>query len=102
MQVAAMNPLVATREQVQKADIDRELDIYRTQAKNEGKPAQIVEKIAMGKLEKYFQEVCLMEQTFIKDPGKTIKDYLHDVGKKVGTPVTVKQFVRYHLGEEVK
>lgn len=98
MQVAAMNPLVVSREQIDKAMIDRELDIYRTQAKNEGKPEQVLEKIATGRLEKYFQEVALLEQTFIKDSGKTIKDYLGGLGEGVA----VKRFVRFHLGEELK
>ncbi len=98
MQVAAMNPLVIRREQVEKTIVERELDIYRTQAKNEGKPAQIVDRIATGKLEKFYQEVCLMEQTFIKDSGKTIREYLQDIGKDV----TVVGFQRFHLGEEVR
>jgi elongation factor Ts len=100
MQVAAMNPLVVSRDQVEKTLIERELDIYRTQAKNEGKPAHIVDKIAMGRLEKFYQEICLLEQTFIRDAGKMIKDYLQEVGTAAGKPVTVKRFQRYHLGEE--
>lgn len=102
MQVAAMNPMVITRDQVDKTIVDREMEIYRTQAKNEGKPAQIVEKIATGRLEKFFQEVCLLEQTFIKDSGKTIKDFLQETGTKAGKAVAVVRFQRYHLGEETK
>ena len=102
MQIAAMNPLVISRDQVEKSLVERELDIYRTQAKNEGKPAQIVDKIAQGRLEKFYQEACLLEQTFIKDPGKTIKDILQDAGTKTGKPITVKRFYRFHLGEETK
>jgi elongation factor Ts len=98
MQIAAMNPMVIAREQVDKSLVDREMDVYRTQAKNEGKPAQIIERIATGRLEKFFQEVCLLEQTFIKDSGKTVKDFLQDAGKNV----TVKRFQRFHLGEETK
>ena len=100
MQIAAMNPAFITRDQVDKASVDRELDIYRTQAKNEGKPEKIVEKIATGRLEKYYQEVCLMEQTFIKDGSKTIKDYLQEAGAATGKPVVVREFTRFHLGEE--
>ncbi len=99
MQVAAMNPMVVSRDQVAQAVVDRELDIYRTQAKNEGKPVPIVEKIAAGRLEKFYQEVCLMEQTFIKDAGKTIKDYLKEVGVSSGRPIEIKRFTRFHLGE---
>ncbi|MBX2990339.1 MAG: elongation factor Ts [Bacteroidetes bacterium] len=102
MQVAAMNPLVISRDQVEKSLIERELDIYKTQAANEGKPAQIVEKIALGRLEKYYQEVALMEQTFIKDSGKTIKDFLAEAGKLSGQPISIKRFQRFHLGEETK
>ncbi len=102
MQVAAMNPMCVSRDEVSKDAIERELDIYRTQAKNEGKKDQIVERIASGRLEKYYQEVCLLDQTFIKDPGKTIKDVLADLSKSSGKTVTVRRFVRFHLGEEVK
>lgn len=102
MQVAAMNPLVVSREQVEKSLIDRELDIYKTQASNEGKPAHIVDKIALGRLDKYYQEVVLLEQTFIKDSGKTIKDFLAEVGKAAGRQIGIKRFQRFHLGEELK
>lgn len=101
MQIAAMNPMVITRDQVEKKVVDTEMDIYRTQAANEGKPAQIVDRIAQGRLEKFYQEVCLLEQTFIKDPGKTIKEYLQGASK-AGTALTVKRFQRFHLGEETK
>jgi elongation factor Ts len=102
MQIAAMSPMVIKREQVGKELVEHELDIYRTQARNEGKPAQIVDKIASGKLEKFYQEVCLLEQTFIKDSGKTVKDYLHEATTKTGKDVNVIGFRRFHLGEEVK
>ncbi|MBP9212845.1 MAG: translation elongation factor Ts, partial [Bacteroidetes bacterium] len=92
MQVAAMSPIVVSRESVDKDLIAKELEIYRTQAKNEGKPDQIADKIANGRLEKYYQEVVLLEQSFIKDSGKTVKDLL-------SPNVTVKQFKRFQLGE---
>ena len=98
MQIAAMNPMTVARTEISPQVIERELEIYRTQAKNEGKPAPIVDKIAAGRLEKFYQEVCLLEQIFIKDGGKTIKDYLAEAGKGV----TVKRFHRFHLGEEVQ
>lgn len=91
MQVAAMSPIVVSRDQVAKETIDRELEIYRTQAKNEGKPEQIAEKIATGRLEKFYQEFVLLEQSFIKDAGKSIKDLL-------APTVTIAQFKRYQLG----
>jgi len=102
MQIAAMNPSVIARDQVEKSLIDREMEVYKTQAKNEGKPDHILEKIATGRLEKFYQEVCLVEQTFIKDGGKTVKEYLHEASAKSGKPVAVRKFYRYHLGEEVK
>ncbi len=100
MQVAAMNPMVVSRDQIGKDVVERELDIYRTQAKNEGKPQQVIEKIVAGRLEKFFQEVCLLEQTFIKDSGKTIREYLQDAGGSDAGNLTVKRFDRFHLGEE--
>jgi elongation factor Ts len=102
MQVAAMNPLCVSRDEVAKEAIERELDIYRTQAKNEGKKDPIVERIASGRLEKFYQEVCLLDQTFIKDPGKTIKDVMADLSKATGKTAAIRKFVRFHLGEEVK
>jgi elongation factor Ts len=98
MQIAAMNPMVVNRAEIGKEMVERELDIYRTQAKNEGKPAQVVDRIVQGKLEKFYQEVALLEQTFIKDPGKTVKEVLAESGKETA----VAEFVRFHLGEETK
>lgn len=92
MQVAAMNPIVVSRQNVAKNLVEKEMEIYRQQAKNEGKPDQIADKIAQGRLEKYYQEVVLLEQSFIKDAGKTVKDLL-------SPDVSVKQFIRYQLGE---
>ncbi len=99
MQIAAMNPQYIAKEQVPQAVIDREMDIYRTVARNEKKPEQVVEKIASGKLDKFFQEVCLLEQTFIKDSGKTIRDLILDMTAKTGEKITVRRFKRFHLGE---
>jgi elongation factor Ts len=102
MQIAAMNPTVIARDQVEKSLIDREMEVYKTQAKNEGKPDHILGKISGGRLEKFFQEICLVEQIFIKDGGKTVKQYLQEASAKSGKPVEVRKFYRYHLGEEVK
>ena len=99
MQVAAMNPSYIAREKVTKEVIDHEMDIYRTQARNEKKPEQVVERVAQGKLEKYFQEVCLLEQTFIKDSGKTIKDLILEMTAKTGEKISIRRFKRFHLGE---
>lgn len=99
MQIAAMNPSYVAREDVPKQVQDHELDLYRTQARNEKKPEQVLERIATGKLEKYFQDVCLLEQTFIKDSGKTIKDLILDLTAKTGEKITIRRFKRFHLGE---
>ena len=99
MQVAAMSPRFVSREAVPKDVVDGELEIYRTQSLNEKKPAAIVDKIAQGKLEKFYQDTCLVEQTFIKDSGKTIKDLILDLTAKTGEKITVRRYQRFHLGE---
>ncbi len=99
MQVAAMSPRYITREQVDKDVVEKELEIYKSQAANEGKPANIAEKVAQGRLEKFYQEVVLTEQSFIKDSGKTIKDLLDEQTAKVGEKISIRRFLRYHLGE---
>ncbi|HLB00725.1 MAG TPA: translation elongation factor Ts [Bacteroidota bacterium] len=99
MQIAAMNPLYVRREDVPQDVIGREMEIYRTQGRNEKKPENIVERIAAGKLEKYYQDVCLLEQTFIKDSGKTIRDLVVEISARTGEKVTIRRFKRFHLGE---
>lgn len=100
MQVAAMNPKVITREQLDKNLLEKEREIYLNQAKNEGKDDATAEKIANDRVEKYIQEVVLLEQTFIRDAGKTIKDLIHETIAKVGENITVRRFLRYQLGDE--
>jgi len=99
MQVAAMSPQYVSRDQIPQAVIEKELEIYKVQAQNEGKPEQIAEKISQGRLEKFYQETVLIEQSFIKDSGKTIKDIIDEETAKVGEKITVRRFLRYHLGE---
>lgn len=94
MQVAAMNPMAVDRTQISTAQIEKELEIYRTQARNEGKKEEFIDRIAKGKLEKYYQDFCLIEQSFIKDAAKTVTDLLKEAG---GLKVT--GFVRMQLGE---
>lgn len=100
MQVAAMNPKYVKREEVPQDVIDREVEIYKTQAKTEGKPEHILQKIAEGRLDKFYSEICLIEQSFIKDPNKTIKDIIMDEVGKIGENISVKRFVRFQLGDE--
>jgi len=100
MQVAASNPKAIQREDITKEDIEHELEIYRTQARNEKKPEQIVEKIAQGKLEKYFKEVCLLEQVYIKDSNQSVKELIKDYQAKLGENIQISRFARFRLGEE--
>jgi len=99
MQVAAANPIVVSREELSQEVIDQEMNIYKEQAKATGKPDHILEKIAEGKLEKYYQEVCLKEQTYIRDPDKTVENLLTDLRSKIGENINIRRFVRYQLGE---
>ena len=101
MQIAAMNPMYIGRDDVSKDVIEKELEIYRQQGRNEKKPEAILDKIATGRLDKYYQEFCLLEQTFIKDSGRTIKDLILDMTAKTGEKVTIRRFKRFHLGENV-
>ncbi|MBF0216139.1 MAG: translation elongation factor Ts [Candidatus Omnitrophica bacterium] len=100
MQVAAVNPIYVSRENVPAADIEREKEVYRSQIT--GKPENVVEKILDGKLEKYFQDVCLLDQSFVKDPDKRIKDILAELVSKIGENIVVRRFTRYALGEMSK
>jgi elongation factor Ts len=99
MQVAATNPLAVKRKDVSQETVEKELDIYRTQVRNEKKPENVVEKIVTGKLEKYFQEVVLLEQSYVKDPGKTVQEYMLEVSGKLGEAMSIRRFVRFQLGE---
>ena len=100
MQVAASNPLWVGRDDVPQDVIEREKAIYREQAK--GKPDNVVEKMLDGKLNKFFQEVCLLEQPFVKDPDRSIEQLRTDLVGVIGENVEVRRFVRYQLGESVE
>lgn len=99
MQVAAANPLVVNREDLSPERIEQEMNIYKEQAKSTGKPDHILEKIAQGKMEKFFQEVCLMEQSYIREPERTVADVVGDIRAKIGENIKIKRFVRYQLGD---
>lgn len=100
MQIAASNPIAILRENVPTDAIDKEMDIFRSQAGNEGKPEAVIDKIVQGKIEKYYQEVVLMEQPFVKDTNKSVRDYLMEVSGKLGEAMSVKRFVRFQIGED--
>lgn len=99
MQVAASNPLYVTVEEVPQDQIEKEKEILRQQAINEGKPESIVDKMVEGRIRKYYEEVVLLEQAFIKDPDKKVKNLLEDINFKIGEKITVRRFVRYELGD---
>lgn len=98
MQIAASNPQFIDRENVPQEIIDKEMEVYRQQAMEQKKPEHIATKIAEGKLDKYFQEICLVEQPFVKDPNKTIKDLLTEVISKTGENIVIRRFARFQLG----
>jgi len=98
MQAVAMNPISVKREEISAETIEKEKEIYREQSKNEKKPDQIIEKIVGNKIEKFFQENCLVEQEYIQDATKSINDLLKEYSKKAGSELDVKSMVRFQLG----
>lgn len=99
MQIAASAPLFVSVDDVPQEQIDSEKEILRQQALNEGKPENIVDKMVEGRIRKYFEDVVLLEQAFIKDPDKKVKNLLEDINFKIGEKITIRRFVRYELGE---
>jgi elongation factor Ts len=102
MQVAAMKPLCVNRDEVQKDIIEKEIDIYKELARKEGKPENILDKIAHGKLNKFYQENCLSEQIYIKDNSKTVSDLVKEFNSKFKTNAKLSRFKRFHLSDEKK
>jgi elongation factor Ts len=100
MHIAATSPVGITSEDVPAAVIDRERAIYRDQALEMGKPEKMIDKIVDGKLNKFYKDSCLMNQQYVKDPDKTIADYLNEVIAKTGEKITVKRFARFQVGAE--
>ncbi|MEK4435293.1 translation elongation factor Ts [Paenibacillus sp. FSL K6-2862] len=99
MQIAAASPKFVTREEVPAEELEKEKEILKAQALNEGKPEKIVEKMVEGRIGKYYEEYCLMEQTFVKDPDKTISQLLNEKISQIGENISIRRFVRYELGE---
>ena len=99
MQIAATNPLSLDVGSLDESVILREKDIFKEQAKSEGKPKQIIEKMINGRLQKFYQESCLLEQTYIKDPDKKIKDLLTESIATLGENISINRFVRFSIGE---
>ena len=98
MHIAATNPSYLKREEVPTAELEHEQAVLAEQARNEGKP----EKIIAGRIEKYYKEVCLMEQPFVKDPDKTISDLITESIAKIGENISIRRFTRYQLGEGIE
>ena len=99
LQIAAAKPLVVNIDDLDKKLVEEESAIFKAQALNEGKPEAIVEKMVAGRIQKYYKEVCLMEQPFIKDDSKTINQIINEAVQKIGEKITIRRFVRYEMGE---
>ncbi|HHV56181.1 MAG TPA: translation elongation factor Ts [Firmicutes bacterium] len=99
MQVAAANPQYLAKEDVPAAVLDKEREILRVQALNEGKPEKVVDRIVEGRLEKFYSENCLLEQPFIKDPDKKVHELLTEKIARIGENIVIRRFVRFQLGE---
>ncbi|HEY1267097.1 MAG TPA: translation elongation factor Ts [Candidatus Binatia bacterium] len=102
MQVAAASPRYIRREDVPAEEVERERAIYRTQVLEQGKPEKIVDKIVEGKLDRFYSEICLIEQAFIKDPDKKVGDLMRDAVARMGENIQVRRFMRYQVGEGVE
>ena len=99
MQIAATSPIAIDRDSVPKDVLEREKDIFKTQAIESGKPEKVVEKMVEGKLKKFFSEACLLEQPFVKNPDITIQDLVNELMAKTGENILIRRFCRYQLGD---
>ncbi|RAP76232.1 translation elongation factor Ts [Paenibacillus montanisoli] len=99
MQIAAANPKFVSRDEVSQEELNKEREILKAQALNEGKPEKIVEKMVEGRISKYYEEYCLLEQAFIKDPDKTIQTLLNEKISTIGENISIRRFARFELGE---
>ena len=97
--IAAANPKYVRVEEVDTTELEKEKEILKAQALNEGKPAQVVEKMVEGRIKKYYKEVCLLEQEYVKDPSKTVAQLVSDAVNKIGEKISVRRFVRFQMGE---
>jgi len=102
MQITASNPLYVKREDVSRDLVEKEKEIYKKQALESGKPEKILDKIAEGKLEKFYQEICLVEQSYIKNPDITVKELMEELVVKMGEKILINRFVRFQLGETIE
>ncbi|MGF7186003.1 elongation factor Ts [Desulfitispora alkaliphila] len=102
MQIAAAKPSYVSREEVSEDEINKEKEILRKQALNEGKPEKIVDKMVEGRIDKYFKEICLLEQPFIKDSDKTVQQIVTEKIATIGENISIRRFARYELGEGIE
>lgn len=99
MQIAAVAPKYVSREEVPAEEVEHEKNVLTEQARGENKPEHIIEKMVEGRLEKFYEEICLLDQDFIKDSDKKIRDILNDLIAKIGENIKIRRFVRYEVGE---
>ena len=99
MQIAAAKPLYVRSSEVPTEELEKEKEILRAQALNEGKPEKIVDRMVEGRVKKYYEEFCLLDQKFVKDPSKTIEEYLKETISVIGEKIDIRRFVRYEMGE---
>jgi len=99
MQIAATNPLALNVESLDESIVSREKSIFKEQAESQGKPEKIVEKMIEGRMQKFFQESCLLEQTYIKDPDKKVKDLITESIATLGENISINRFIRFAIGE---
>ena len=99
MHIAASAPLSVTREEIPQSTLEREKEIYEDQARQSGKPENVIKKMTDGRLNKFYQENCLLEQAYIKDPDKKVKDLLTELISTLGENISIKRFVRFAIGE---
>lgn len=102
MHITATAPKYLSREEVSAEELEKEKNVYRGQMQNEGKPTEIIEKIIEGKMGKFYSEVCLLDQPFVKDEDKTIEQMLTEISGEIGEKITIRRFARYELGEGIE
>ena len=99
LHIAAQNPKCVRREEADMQEVEKERELMRAEVLNEGKPEAVVDRIVEGKINKYYSEICLMEQPFVKDPSKTITEVINEAILTIGEKITIRRFVRYEMGE---
>ena len=101
MQIAASSPLYVSREDVPQEALDKEKEVLRQQALNEGKPEKVVEKMVEGRMKKFYEDYCLLDQQYVKDPEITVQDLLNSLIAVIGEKITIRRFVRFERGEGI-